>query len=236
MTVILQEEEDAMKRTLAYLCSLFLLTACNDAPPRSSVAPSIHAYALSGRVTAEGRPVAGAGVAHLNLGNGALTSSTLTDTNGSYRLSGVSQASEWLVSVSKTDYFTSTRYVQMLRDETTSDFALERASFISVSDQIQSRPDGARCASLGYGGNGGENCRRFALSVPASGTLEVIVSSSPTSPFDGTILKPDGTIGTYGAVARTPLRLTLDVVAGLTYQIDVVPIGAPDFALTAAVR
>jgi hypothetical protein len=72
--------------------------------------------------------------------------------------------------------------------------------------------------------------------VPTSGTLEVTVSSSPASPFDATILKPDGTIGAYVAAPTTPFRLALQVVAGLTYQIDVVPIGVLEFELTTAVR
>ena len=225
-----------MRRKLACWCILVPFAACDSTRPGSAPAPSpiFRSYALSGTVAAEGRPVSGATVTLLTLDTGVSVASTTTDVDGSYRLSGVANpypVSEALVSVSKADYFTLTRYVLMSRDAI-SDFALERAAYIAVGDQIQSRPIGARCASSGYGGDGGAICQRFALKAAVSGTLEVTVSSSPPSPFDGTILRPDGTIGVYGSVAAAPLRLTIGVLAGLTYQIDVVPLRGPDFTLT----
>ena len=84
----------------------------------------------------------------------------------------------------------------------------------------------ARCASAGYGGMGGAICRRFAVSVPASGTLEVAVFCSPAVAFDITILRPDGTIGIYASSSLSPLTTAVPVSAGLTYQIDVVVINA----------
>lgn len=239
-----------MERTVGCLFGVVLLGACDGAVGRESPTgptPGISlptpggltgVYGLSGVVTAVGVPVAGATVALLTFEAGALIESTLTDGNGSYTLAAVRNVSPYsgaLVSVSKPGYFTNTRYVPMTRDET-SDFDLVRASHISVGQQIRSRPGDARCASLGYGGGGGAVCQQFAVTVPSSGTLEVTVSSSPASAFDTTVLEPHGTIGAYVAAPTTPLRLALQVVAGLTYQIDVVPIGVPEFELTTALR
>lgn len=238
-----------MERTVACLFGVVLLAACDGprdwSPPAPTPSPAVPipggltgVYALSGVVTAEGFTVAGATVALLAFEDGALIESTLTDGNGSYRLASVRNVSPFsgaLVSVSKPEFFTATRYVPMNQDEK-SDFDLERARHISVGQRIQSRPSGARCASLGYGGGPGSECQRFALTAPTSGTLEVTVSSSPASPFDATLLKPDGTIGVYVAAPTTPLRLALQVLAGLTYQIDVVPIGGPEFEVTTSMR
>jgi hypothetical protein len=48
----------------------------------------------------------------------------------------------------------------------------------------------------------------------------------------------DGTIGIYGASSFSPLKVTLAVAAGLTYQIDVVHIAPAtrEFELTTTVR
>ena len=243
-----------MGRKAAYVCGVWLCTAC-DGGERTSIVPTTAptpiqstrqfdvlpgVYALSGVVRAAGAPVPGATVALLTSGAtalGELIASTPTDGGGSYSLPEVRNVSfsGALVSVSKPGYLTATRYVQMTRDET-SDFELDRASHISLGQQLRSQPDEARCASLGYGGSGGALCKRFALTVPASGTLEVTVSSRAQSPFDATVLRPDGTIGVYGAASSVPFQLTLPVVAGSTYQIDVVPIREREFDLTTALR
>ena len=62
------------------------------------------------------------------------------------------------------------------------------------------------------------------------------VSSSAPSPYDATVLRPDGTIGVYGEAFSVPFQLTLPVTAGLTYQIDIFPRGGPEFDLTTALR
>jgi hypothetical protein len=184
--------------------------------------------------------VTGATVALLTFQTGALITSTMTDGTGAYHLQNVTNVSTSgaLVSVSRPQYFTETRYVPIAGD-TTSDFDLERAVHISVGERIQSRPGDARCASLGYG-RGGTPCQRFAVTVPVSGTLEVELSDTPASRFygDATILKPDGTIGIYDSPPVSPMRLALAVAAGLTYQIDVVHrgTGTQEFALTTTVR
>jgi len=234
-------------------CSLLLFVACDGRGQGASFAPTpippilnppsppIGANAghtLSGVVTASGLPLTGATVALLDFDKGLLIASTHTDGSGSYRLSEVKNVSSFsgaLVSVSKPDYFTETRYVWMAGDGQ-SNFALARAVQVSLGEPARSRSVDARCASLGYGGNSGSVCERFVVTVPASGALEVTVSSRPIWPFDGTILNPDGTIGVYGTSTSMPLRLTLPVAAGFAYQIDVVPFGASEFEVTTALR
>ena len=217
-----------------WLCivALVLLPACDRAPseglpaaPSPAPPPPAPFFTLSGVVRGGGIPVAGATVALLNFETGALVTSTVTDANGSYSLSVRNPSrSGALVSISRPEYFTETRYIPMLQDQKV-EFDLERAEHISVGQVIISEIGAAaRCASLGYGEGDGAVCRRFALTVPESGTLEVAVFSTPASPFDSTILRPDGTIGAYRAASSSPLLLTLDVAAGLTYQIDVVHI------------
>jgi Carboxypeptidase regulatory-like domain len=223
-----------------WLCivAFVLLPACDRAPsvgspaapspaPSLSPPPPAPLYTLSGVVRVAGIPVAGATVALLNFETGALITSTVTDANGSYSLSEVRNVSPYsgaLVSVSRPEYFTETRYVPMSQDQKV-EFELERAEHISIGQVIISEVGvAARCASLGYGGGNGAVCRRFALTAPGSETLEVAVFSTPAAPFDSTILRPDGTIGAYRASPSSPLVLTLDVAAGLTYQIDVVHI------------
>ena len=62
------------------------------------------------------------------------------------------------------------------------------------------------------------------------------LSSNPPGAFDATILRPDGTIGIYGA-SRSNFSLELAVSTGLTYQIDVVSIGgAQSFTLKTTLR
>lgn len=196
-------------------------------PPPSAPAPapspqSLHA--LSGVVRAGGVPVAGVKVALLKFEESALTASVLTDERGAYRFTSVAPvtSSGALVSVSKPDYFTDTRYVDISQDQRV-DFDLERAVHISVGHVIQSQVGEARCASLGYGHPPGALCRRFALVPPSSGPLEVTVSSTPSPPFDISVLNPDGTIGA-NVSGSSPVRVRLQVAAGSTYQIDVVHI------------
>jgi len=224
--------------------AVLILTACGASPSMPTTPSVLKAppsaplsqYSLSGIVRVAGLPVADAKVALLKL-DGLITS-LVTDGSGSYRFPAVENVSfsGALVSVSKSEYFTDTKYILMSQDQKL-DFDLERAAYIPVGQVIQGSIGEARCGSLGYGGNGGAACRRFALNVPASGALEVAVSSAGL-PFDLTVLRPDGTIGVYGGASSSPARVTLQVAGGLTYQIDVVHISqaARDFELTTTLR
>jgi hypothetical protein len=250
-----------MERKFAYLCSLVLIVGCADTRP-SSFPPSPNpvttptapcppcpppgVHALSGVVKVAGVLVAGAKVGLIKLGPQTpvspgpeeLIASRMTDASGSYSFPSVENVSfsGALVSVSKTDYFTDTKYILMSQDRQL-DFDLERAVDIALGQVILSGVGEARCASFGYGGMGGAVCRRFALPLHASGTLEVSVSSSLGVPFDVSILRPDGTIG-INVSSFSPLKVTLPVAAGLTYQIDVVAIdpATREFELTTTLR
>jgi hypothetical protein len=251
-----------MERKFAYLCGLVLLVACADSRPLPTPTsptpmtptpapcppcplPGVHA--LSGVVRVAGVPMAGAKVGLVKLGIQSpespgpeeLIGSRVTDGDGSYSFPSVENVSfsGALVSVFKADYFTDTKYILMSQDRQL-DFDLEQAVNISVGQVILSQIGEARCASTGYGGMGGAVCRRFALPLHASGTLEIAVSSSPPSPFDITVLRPDGTIGIYAGSSLSPLKATLAVAAGSTYQIDVVHINqvAREFELTTTLR
>jgi hypothetical protein len=203
---------------------------------------------LSGVVRAAGVPMAGATIGLValgpqtprSLGPEELIDSRVTDQSGSYSFPRVENVSfsGALVSASKPDYFTDTKYILMSQDRQL-EFDLERiVDTISLGQVIVSQHGEARCASFGYGGSGGAICRRFALPVHAFGTLEVTVSSSPPRPFDISILRPDGTIGIYGSSSFSPLVVALDVAAGSTYQIDVVDIESSfrEFELRARLR
>jgi hypothetical protein len=149
--------------------------------------------------------------------------STDTDQNGFYNFAKVENVSfsGALVSVSKSGYFTDTKYIQMSADRSL-DFGLERAlALVSVGQVVTSEVGEARCASFGYGGGGGALCRRFALPIHAPGTLAVAIVSNPPAPFDVSVIRPDGTIGVYGSSSISPLTVGLTVARG-TYQIDVI--------------
>jgi hypothetical protein len=190
---------------------------------------------LSGVVRVGGVPVVNATVGLIQLGPQTpisagpqdVIASRLTDEKGSYNFPSVENVSfsGALVSASKAEYLTDTKYILMSQDRQL-DFDLERVASnnISVGQVVLGQIGEARCASFGYGGGGGAVCRRFALTIDVSGTLDVTVSSNPARPFDISVLRPDGTIGVNGSSSLSPLRVTLAVAAGLTYQIDVVHI------------
>ena len=251
-----------MERKFAYLFGLVLLVACDESrllpnptsPPTVTPTPNPcppcplpGAHALSGVVRAAGVPVAGAKVGLIKIGPQTpvspgpeeLIAFGVTDGSGSYSFPSVENVSfsGALVSVSKPDYFTDTKYILMSQDRQL-DFDLEPAVNISVGQVISGQVGEARCASFGYGGGVGAACRRFAVPVHASGTLEVSLSSSPALPFDVSVLRPDGTIGINGAFPLSPLKVTLTVEDGLTYQIDVVHINPAtrEFELTTTLR
>jgi hypothetical protein len=213
--------------------------------------PPLAPYGLSGVVRAGAVPSSGAKVGLVKFGVASpgpegpfvtvgaedLIAAVVTDQSGSYTFPSVADVSfsGALVSVSKSGYFTDTKYILMSGNREL-DFDLEPAVYISVGRVIQSQIGTASCASFGYGGMGGPGCQRFALTVPASGTLEVSLSSAPVQPFDVSVLRPDGTIAVYNGSSSSPLRISLPVTAGLTYQIDAVGAVTRAFELTTTLR
>ena len=237
-----------------YVCLVTLalnVAACGRDGPQQPTAPSPTpalpptisepTFTLSGVVRAAGNvPVVGARVVALddNQGQELTASSTTTDRNGYYSISGLTTSSIGngpLVSASKPGYFADIKWSALTLDKQLN-FELSPAMpQISLGETIQGRIGDALCASLGYGGGPGAPCERFALKVPSSGTLEVAFSSSePMSNFfDVDVVKPDGTIGVYGAVTW---GVRIPVEAGLIYTIRVASGPAREFELTTALH
>jgi hypothetical protein len=193
-------------------------------------------YALSGVVRVAGIPASGVTVALL--ADRQIIGSVVTDGSGAYRFPEVSNFSfsGALVSASMPRYFTDTKYI-LLTGPGQLDFELMVAEHIPLGQTVSSTAGNARCASLGYGGMGGSECRRLAVTVSASGTLVVTLSATPTAPFDISILRPSGDIAAYRA-SFAPMELSATVEAGLTYQVDVVAISPTvrEFQLSTMVR
>lgn len=206
-------------------------------PLQGSVPTPAPPFSLSGVVRAGAVLVPGATVALLT-GN-TMSASTLTDPQGTYGFSGVQNVSfsGALIGVSKPGYFTDTKYIFITMSPQTLDFDLEAASIVPVGQRVRTPTGGARCASLGYGGMGGSQCRRSTVIAPATGQIDVTVTSIPASPFDITILRPDGTIAAYRS-DTAPVGVTADVIGSMPYQIDVVHIdpSVREFELTTTSR
>ena len=108
-----------MRHLWLCIAAFVVLPACDRPPskgfpaaPSPAPLPSAPQYPLSGVVRAAGIPVAGATVALLNFQTGALIASTVTDANGSYSLLLQNLSRDGaLVSVSRPEYFTETRYM-----------------------------------------------------------------------------------------------------------------------------
>lgn len=257
-----------MKLTLACVCAIILLVACDNreplpglnaptpvpnpvpsptptpVPTPSPIPPPAPAgpYILSGVVRdAANVPVAGAKVVLLDNDEGQeLSASVTTDGNGHYSISNVWPSSYGygpLVSASKSGYFAGLKWARVSQD-TELDFALEPLTYISLGDVVRGSIGNAACAGLGYGGSpGGAPCQRFALTAPSSGTLEVMVSASLFN-FDSNVIKPDGTIAVERSSSSSPVRMTLAVKGGMTYQIRVAGGWSParEFELTTVLR
>jgi hypothetical protein len=193
-------------------------------------------YALSGVVRVAGVPTAGATVALL--GDNQIFASVVTDRSGTYSFPEVSNFSfsGVLVGASMPRYFTDTKYI-LMTGPAQLDFELMEAERIPFGQTVNSPVGDARCASLGYGGMGGAPCRRLAVTVPASGTLVVTLSATPSGQFDMSILTPLGAIAAYSS-SGLPIELRASVEGGLTYQVDVFARNTPDreFQLSTMLR
>jgi hypothetical protein len=76
-----------------------------------------------------------------------------------------------------------------------------------------------------------EPCRRYAVTAPHNGRLEVsVTTSAPRRQMDLWLEVPDG--GIYAPAENTPLRLEIDAVGGTTYELRVLSYYEPrDFEL-----
>jgi hypothetical protein len=246
----------------ACLCGAALLAACQGTPlttapsapgqPATTTSPSafpsvpVPTFTVTGIVTrAENGPIAGAKIVAMNdaLFVAAPTSRPVhfveTDADGHYRIDGVAYSSNrsesTMVGALKTGYFADFKWLQIAEDRQL-DFELEPWAYVAVGDTVRSRIGEARCAGLGYGGQGGAYCQRFAISPTTSGTLNVTLTA-PVFDFDVDVVMPDGTFGKYIAGARSPLQFSVPVETGLTYEIRLAAIGqAREFELATTLR
>lgn len=225
-----------------------LLVACDSSRP-SPVAPtptSSPTYTVFGTVSTAGNvPIADATVAVLDdvLGQ-EVTASAMTDGTGHYTIPAVKTSRPYgnpLVSASKPGYFTDIRW-HTLSQAKQLDFELNVWEHISLGERVRGSIGDALCSGWGYGvdeGPGGDACKRFAVAVPSSGTLEVNIAA-PVLTFDVDILKPNGAFATNKnkSSSSSPLQLRIPVDAGSTYQIRVAGDGITtrDFELIAMLR
>jgi len=239
-----------MTAILVVLTAVLALTACNGSENVVATAPGAvqtpgaaqrllsgqGTHTLSGTVTAGGVPVAGAGVAELQtvFGDDCFTprelSSTTTEAGGAYVLPGVldSSTSAWAswMRASKPGYFTEFQRPRVSQDMRL-DFVLDPWTYIPVGTLARGVVDAgdAQCRGNSYGLPG--FCDRFALMVPASGTLAVTLTwaaSRPDVVLD--VVRPAGNpcaLFSWPGVTRHHLDVAVD--AGSTYEIRVVDDG-----------
>lgn len=226
-----------------------LTTTTTVAAPFPPPAPPGTSRGLTGAVRGDGNvPVAGAKVVVLAVGwyGGSTTeASAVTDGNGTYAMpevrayAGQDQIGWLLVGASKPGYFADFKWWLDFPKDADLDLRLEPWTHVRLGEVIRGQIGESECAGLGYGGWYGQRapCARYALTVPASGTLELTVSAKVFN-FDVDVVAPDGTFAAYSGSSSSPLRVTAPVEAGLTYEVRVAGGWSParEFELTTALR
>ena len=202
-----------------------LLAAC-DSPrglepsqglPTAPDQMSVPRYTLSGVVTSDGAPVAGARVIVWHGGAvGVEVASATTDANGQYSMSGVPPSPRTfgqIVLVSKPGYVIEFKYVDLSR-QTRLD--------VAVAPWVHIAPNGVARGSVGdWLCEGSGPCERFALTPRSSGVLGL---TSDSFPFDLEVLKPNGLLAAsayWRPGSSSPLQLSVPVEGGVTYEIGV---------------
>jgi tetratricopeptide (TPR) repeat protein len=171
--------------------------------------------------------------------------SVITDPAGHYSISGVRTQ---VLQVYKDGYFTTGRVITRITEDTRIDFLLDPWEFISLGDPVRAtiQPGDTTC------GDADELCHRFALTAPSDGMLEVVLDSASVGTFrplpqqqsdalrnwDLHLETPEG--DAYGPPlgAAFPLRVTIPVHRGATYQIRVLSFAdrAREFELRTQLR
>ena len=204
-----------------------------DTAPFPPPAPPGTTRGLVGKVTgAANVPIDGARVVVLAVGwyGGTTTeASAVTDGDGVYSMPAVKayaggDAVGWLlVGASKPGYFADFKWWLDFPKDSDLDLRLEPLTVsIALGEAIRGEIGERECAGLGYGGWYGQRspCRRYAITVPASGTLDMTFSA-PLFNFDVDVVNPDGSFAVYASSSISPLRARMPVQAGLTYEIRV---------------
>jgi hypothetical protein len=194
-------------------------------------------------------PIAGARVVVLAVGwyGGTTTeASVVSDGDGIYSMPEVrayagSDSIGWLlVGASKPGYFADFKWWLDFPKDADLDLRLEPwTTPIALGETIRGQIGEIECAGLGYGGWYGQRapCRRYAITAPASGNLDLTLSA-PYFNFDVDIVKPDGTFAAYASSSASPLRVSAPIEAGMTYEIRVAGGWSParEFEMTAVLR
>lgn len=177
---------------------------------------------LFGATTDRGEPLAGVVVReHLVRSEGEIAVSfpaglmATSDANGSYSASvtPLSTHATMILRASKPGYFSSTQGVRIAA-EMQADFVLTRWIHIQLGHVIDGRTKiGDTSCTIQ------EPCQRFALVVPGNGTFVASVTSPTRQGVDLWVETPAGEI--YSPRLQAPLRITIPVTAGSTYQVYV---------------
>ena len=130
----------------------------------------------------------------------------------------------------KDGYFTTGKVITTITQDTQVDFSMDPWEFISLGETVRRtiKPGDTTC------GDPNELCHRFALSVPADGTLDVVLDSPSPGTFSPQPYRADALRNwdlhletpqgdAYGPPLGTsfPMRLSIPVQRGATYQIRV---------------
>jgi hypothetical protein len=194
---------------------------------------------LTGAVTTrDGAPLVGARVGELRvqIGPDVIVASptdhiTTTDAAGRFSISDVRTQ---VLQVFKDGYFTTGKAITTITQDTQIDFSMDPWEFTALGETVRRtiKPGDMTC------GDPDEFCHRFALKVPSDGTLDVVLDS----PSPGTLAPRPGQYDAvrnwdlhletpqgdaYGPPLGTsiPLRLSIPVERGATYQIRVLSYG-----------
>jgi len=225
---------DASTR-LAFLCAhpgLYSAQACAAERELDQI------DALQGIVTdVNGTPLRGAIVSEFRLRFDDATAVLVrtpfagaTEVDGRYRISGapISTLPGLMVRACKAGYFTAAASV-LHSSDMRADFRLYPWVRIPLGTLRDTTKEDPICEGVGV------PCRRFALTAPTAGTLDVAVTVANREGMDVWVETPTGDL--YSPHLGAPLRLAVPAVAGGTYQIRVSSQREPrEFALVTRVR
>ena len=235
-----------MRILVAGLCAIVMVAGCDSSNPRTpnrpTMTPSSPAplpgpapggLALSGIVSADGAPLAGASVIVLDSTGRIATQTAVTGNDGAYSFLPFDRSCPrecLMVGVSKEGFHADIQWPFGARQM---DFPLQPVVLVPVGEVVRGQLGPDMCAGLGYGEMA---CHRFAIKAPSSGLLEVSLSGAAFE-FDADVVNPDGTFALYFASVRTPIKLEFPVTKALTYEVRVASPGPPgEVQMTATAR
>lgn len=230
-----------MRLIAGCFCAAALLAACDlgTRPKRgpsflnpispSPSPPVVSTHRLFGLVQAAGLPADGVEVRELTLQSDECATATalsgaITDSNGRYEIPDVRRTDGmWpsRVRAFKRGYFTEFKRPVIFQD-TRLDFELERWAHIRLGEVVAGtlRTGGDVCEGNSYGGP----CQRFALTMPAAGSLDVtLVWSGVRSDVVLDVVRPDGSpCAVFSWPGASLNRVQIVAEAGATYEIFVI--------------